>query len=233
MNKVAATTQTRFSPATEDYVKSIYVLQQEHGSATTSLLALHLGLTPASVSGMLLKLQKLDLVRYTPYHGVILTDRGEQTALEVLRHHRLLETFLVKTLKYSWDEVHAEAEVLEHAISERLEARIAEHLGHPVTDPHGDPIPLPDLTLPACAYEALDKLPLGASARIVRITDQDPARLRYLHELGLRPDANVILQARAPFDGPVTVMVADTVHPIDSRLASAILVRIETDEIEA
>ncbi|HEY3229404.1 MAG TPA: metal-dependent transcriptional regulator, partial [Roseiflexaceae bacterium] len=128
---------------------------------TTSLLAEDLGFAPPSVTGMLQKLAKLDLVIYTPYQGVILTDRGRRRALEVLRHHRLLELFLVQALGYSWEEVHADAEVLEHVISERLEARIAAHLGHPTADPHGDPIPYPDGTLPLSTSQPLAHLSLG------------------------------------------------------------------------
>src|SRR5947207_2346138 len=129
------------SPAIENYLKAIYKLHQAHGQVTTSLLAEDLGFAPPSVTGMLQKLAKLDLVIYTPYQGVTLTDRGRHRALEVLRHHRLLELFLVQALGYSWEEVHADAEVLEHVISKRLESRIAAHLGHPTADPHGDPIP--------------------------------------------------------------------------------------------
>ena len=219
--------RAKFSPAVEDYVKAIYILYHRHGEASTSSLAEHLGLAPASVTGMLQKLAKLDLVTYTPYHGVVLTELGERTALEVLRHHRLLETFLVETLGFAWDEVHDEAEVLEHAISERLEARIAERLGHPMVDPHGDPIPSADLMLPSDTSETLAQLAVGTPARIVRVLDQDPERLRYLHDLGLRPEASVKVARRAPFDGPLTVAVAGQEHPLDSRMARAILVRAD------
>ena len=167
---------------------------------------------------------------YTPYHGVVLTELGERIALEVLRHHRLIELYLVEALGYSWDEVHAEADVLEHAISERLEARIAERLGHPLADPHGDPIPLPDLSLPAAVGRPLAQLPLGSAGRVVRVTDQDADHLRYLESLGLRPGACVVVQTRAPFDGPLTIKVGDAVHVLDSRLARAIV--LETEAID-
>src|SRR5690242_12811454 len=133
MEKQASASAANRSPAIEDYLKTIYLLHQEHGQATTSQVAEHLGFAPPSVTGMLQKLAKLDLVSYRPYHGVTLTDRGQHIALKVLRHHRLLELFLVKKLGYSWEEVHAEAEVLEHVISERMEACIAAQLGHPTT----------------------------------------------------------------------------------------------------
>src|SRR5215217_7178485 len=156
------------SPAIEDYLKAIYVLHQDHGHVTTSLLAEHLGFAPPSVTAMLQKLAKLALVSYVPYQGVTLTDGGQRMALDVLRHHRLLELFLVRELGYSWEEVHAEAEVLEHVMSETLEARVAAHLGHPTVDPHGDPIPSADGTLPRSACESLAHLSLGTRRRITR-----------------------------------------------------------------
>ena len=230
MYKLAPTRETKLSPAIEDYVKAIYLLHQERAQVTTSLLAKQLGVAPASVSGMIQKLAKLNLVTHMPYRGVVLTDLGQRGALEVLRRHRLLELFLVEALGYSWDEVHAEAEVLEHVISETLEARIAERLGHPIADPHGDPIPFPDLTLPPDAYEPLVQLPVGSQGHIVRVIDQESAHLRYLQKLGLVPGATVTMHARAPFDGPLTIGVGDIVHVIDSRMACSILVRAPEEE---
>ena len=220
----------KLSPAIEDYVKGIYLQHQKHARVTTSLLAKQLGVAPASVSGMIHKLAKLNLVTHIPYRGVVLTNLGQRMALAVLRRHRLLELFLVEALEYSWDEVHAEAEVLEHVISETLEARIAERLGHPIADPHGDPIPFPDLTLPPDAYESLAKLPLGAEGHVVRVIDQEPAHLRYLQKLGLVPGTTVTVHARAPFDGPLTIGVGDAVHAVDSRMACSILVRAREEE---
>ncbi len=138
----------RLSTAIEDYLKAIYLLQQQEGEVTTTLLADRLNVKPASVSGMLKKLGELKLVQHMPYHGVVLMPAGEKIALEVLRHHRLIELYLVEALGYTWDEVHSEAEELEHVISEKLEARIAQWLGNPTHDPHGDPIPGADLTWP-------------------------------------------------------------------------------------
>ncbi len=218
------------SPAIEDYLKAIYVLHQDYGHVTTSLVAEHFGFAPASVTGMLQKLAQLALVTYVPYHGVTLTDRGQRLALDVLRHHRLLELFLVRELGYSWEEVHAEAEVLEHVISETLEARIAAHLGHPTADPHGDPIPSADGTLPVSTCQPLPHLSLGATGRITRVTDQHPDRLRYMADLGLVPGAIITVQARAPFDGPLTLGIGDAIHHLDSRMAQAILVQEVANE---
>jgi DtxR family Mn-dependent transcriptional regulator len=225
-------TPARHSPATEDYAKAIYLLAQEHERVTTSLLAERLGFAAASITGMLQKLAKQGLVTYTPYHGVVLAPEGQRIALEVLRHHRLLETFLVQALDFSWDEVHTEAEVLEHSISERLEARIAERLGNPSADPHGDPIPAPDLTLPAETYQPLGLLPIGAEGEIVRVTDQHAEHLRYLKELHLLPGVTVRVSAKAPFDGPVTIAVGDTLLALDSRLARSIMIRTTTMDEE-
>jgi DtxR family Mn-dependent transcriptional regulator len=220
--------EPKHSSAIEDYLKAIYALQQEHDQVSTSLLAKQLALTLPSVTGMLQKLARLDLVAYTPYRGVVLTEQGLRVALEVLRHHRLLELFLVESLGYSWEEVHEEAEVLEHVLSERLEARIAARLGHPTVDPHGDPIPFPDGTLPTTVGQSLVDVPLGAQAQIVRVTSQAPEHLRYLAALGLVPGTVVTVRARAPFDGPLTIGVGDTNHPLDSRIARALLVERAT-----
>jgi DtxR family Mn-dependent transcriptional regulator len=221
---MTAMVEPKHSAAIEDYLKAIYLLEQEHRQVSTSLLAARLGFALASVTGMLQKLARLGLVAYTPYHGVALTDEGRRGALAVLRHHRLLELFLVESLGYSWEEVHEEAEVLEHVLSERLEARIAAQLGHPTVDPHGDPIPLPDGTLPASVSQSLADVPVGTQTQIVRVTDQTPEHLRYLAALGLVPGAAVIIRARAPFDGPLTVGVGAANHPLDSRIARALLV---------
>jgi DtxR family Mn-dependent transcriptional regulator len=218
----------RISPAIEDYLKAIYTLARSHGQVTTSLLADHLGFKPASVTGMLKTLADLNLVAYTPYRGVELTAAGERVALEVVRHHRLIELYLVEALGYSWDEVHDEAEALEHVISEKLEARIAAHLGHPAFDPHGDPIPTLEGELPRGADVRLSDMAVGASGRIERVTDQHPERLRYLADLGLVPGAALEVVASAPFDGPITIRVSDAIHPLDRRIARQIFIACET-----
>jgi DtxR family transcriptional regulator, Mn-dependent transcriptional regulator len=224
MSYSAGDSTPKLSPTIEDYVKAIYLLHQEFGQATTTHLAEHLGFAPPSVTSMLQRLAKLNLVIYTPYHGAVLTAVGQRLALEVLRHHRLVELFLVEALGYSWEEVHTEAEVLEHVLSEQLEARIDAHLGHPTVDPHGDPIPFLDGTLPELACRPLTHLPLEAPERIVRVTNQNPAHLRYLAELGLVPGVVVTVHAQAPFDGPLSVGVGDAVYPLDIRLARTIFV---------
>lgn len=215
----------RVSKAVEDYLKAIYTLQKEQGQVTTSALAEQLKFKPASVTGMLKSLADMQLVAYTPYQGVELTPAGEKIALEVVRHHRLIELFLVEALGYSWDEVHEEAEMLEHVISEKMEARIAARLGNPTFDPHGDPIPTVEGTLPdESGDRRLGDLQVGGGGLITRVCDQNPERLRYLAGLGLVPGADVEVTASAPFEGPVSVRVAGEVHPIDRRLARSIFI---------
>lgn len=218
-------TYGKITPNMEDYLKAIYLLQQQDQDVTTSLLGEQLGgLKPGSVTGMIKKLADLNLITHTPYQGVHLTPAGERIALEVLRHHRLIELYLVEALGYSWDEVHEEAEALEHYISEKLEARIAAHLGQPAFDPHGDPIPTVDGALPSNTSLPLTDLPVGAEARIVRVRDQSADRLRYLAALGLIPGTTIQITDAAPFDGPVSIRVETTIQPIDKRLACTILV---------
>ena len=216
--------EQRLSTAIEDYLKAIYLLQQQEEQVGTTVLAERLQVKPASVSGMLKKLGDLQLVRHTPYHGVMLTPAGEKIALEVLRHHRLIELYLVEALGYTWDEVHSEAEELEHVISEKLEARIAEWLGHPTRDPHGDPIPSLDGLLPQEHSQPLDALAVGQAGTVAQVLVQDAARLRYLASLGLVPGAEVAVEAREPFEGPLTVRVGAMSHVLDARLAKTIVV---------
>lgn len=175
----------------EDYLKQILLLGEGELVSTTAL-AQQLGVRPASVTGMLQKLAALGLVDYYPYQGVRLTEAGCKIAIELLRHHRLIETFLAEALGYGWHEVHEEAERLEHVISERLEACIAEWLGHPERDPHGDPIPTPALTFPALESGCpLPLVPVGRIAQVVRIRAQDPDTLNLLARLSLRPGTRV------------------------------------------
>jgi DtxR family transcriptional regulator, Mn-dependent transcriptional regulator len=210
--------------AVEDYVKAIYTLESGVGSVTTTALAERLDVRPASVSGMLPKLTALGLVRHEPYRGVRLTERGQRVALEVVRHHRLLELFLVESLGMTWDEVHAEAEVLEHVLSEELEELIAAKLGDPAYDPHGDPIPSRELTIPADESRNLYDLGPGEHGTFVRISDADPAMLRFLSERGIAPGAELEVIERQPFDGPVYVRVADEVQVLGAVLARAMRV---------
>jgi DtxR family Mn-dependent transcriptional regulator len=214
--------------AAQDYAKAIFTLETREGSATTSALATLLDVQPGSVSGMLRKLSSLDLVEHEPYRGVRLTERGRRVALEVIRHHRLLELFLVESLGMSWDEVHAEAEVLEHALSEELEELIAAKLGDPTRDPHGDPIPTRDLTLPQSDSRSLYELQPGEQATFTRVSDADPEMLRFLAERSIVPGAELEVIERQPFDGPIYVRCGDQVHVLGAVLARAM--RVEGEE---
>lgn len=216
--------QQQVTPVVEDYLKAIYTMQQKAGQVKTTSLSEHLGVKPPTVTAMLKTLADLKLVEYAPYRGVELTDAGERIALEVIRHHRLIELYLVEALGYSWDEVHEEAEALEHVISEKLEARIAAHLGNPAFDPHGDPIPAMDGKIPDSSTLCLADAPIGKSVRVVRLSDQNSERLRYVAELGLVPGAKVRVSEKAPFDGPVSVRIGKNAHALDRRLAQTILV---------
>jgi DtxR family Mn-dependent transcriptional regulator len=206
------------SASVEDYAKAIYVLEERHGVASTNGLADRLGVSAPAVSAMIKKLASLGYVTHVRYRGVRLTDEGRRVALEVLRHHRLLETYLVEELGVPWDRVHAEAEVLEHVLSEGLEERIAAKLGQPTNDPHGDPIPAVDGTVTECATVALSELGLGGRGRFVRVSDSNPKLLRELADLGIRPGDKVEVVA----DG---VRFGSAVHRLRPTLARSM--RIE------
>jgi DtxR family Mn-dependent transcriptional regulator len=216
---------TIFSPAVEDYAKAIYqVAEQCDGAVSTNALAERLAVTPASASGMVRKLDELGLVEHVPYKGVRLTDAGARLALEMLRHHRLLELYLAEALGVPWDRVHDEAEVLEHVLSEDLEALIAAKLGNPTRDPHGDPIPSADLVIEEERTESLAALEPGASGVLVRIPDAEPEMLRYLTERGIGLGDAFEVVDKQPFDGPLFVRFGDTVHVLGGALASALRV---------
>src|SRR3954447_13883013 len=208
-----------FGDAIQDYAKAIYKLELEVGRATTNALSERLGVTPASVTGMLKRLADLQLVTYERYHGVNLTASGRRLALEVIRHHRLLERYLVDTLGLSLDLVHAEADRLEHALSEDLEAAIDESLGFPTHDPHGDPIPDAALRVAPSEFKQLAQLAPGEAATVRRVPDGDASVLRYLAELGLVPGERVRLRDAAPFAGPLTVEVGGSSRAIAHELA--------------
>ena len=178
--------------AVEDYAKAIYTLAiRGHGPVGTSALAERLGVSPGTVTAMLKRMADLGLLEYQPYHGVTLTDAGDRVALEVIRHHRLIETFLADSLDVPWDRVHDEAEVLEHYISEDLERRIADKLGNPSQDPHGDPIPTSELAMAADRTAPLHRLAPGEVVTFSRVSDSDPEMLRYLAGRGIRPGARL------------------------------------------
>ena len=209
------------SQTAEDYLKEIYKLEVERGRATTSVLAERLGVSPPSVTSMLKKLAALKLAVHERYRGVTLTAAGRKAAVEVIRHHRLLEQYLAETLGMPIDEVHAEADRLEHALSEELEARIDETLGYPTHDPHGDPIPDAALNVGDERLRPLHALEPGERSTVRRVPD-DTALLRYLLELGLLPGASVRVVQAAPFDGPITVSSEGAEHAISFELAGRI-----------
>jgi DtxR family Mn-dependent transcriptional regulator len=194
---------------TQDYLKAIYELSRSQRGASTNALAERLGLSPASVTGMMQRLaaNTPPLVNYRKHQGVTLTRAGEKAALEVIRHHRLLETYLVETLGYSWDEVHTEAERLEHVISEELEARIADKLGNPVRDPHGEPIPTRELKMPEDHSVTLNKLRPEQQARVSRVSAEDPRFLRHAKTLGLVPGASVKVIGYSEYDQNLSVEI--------------------------
>ena len=206
--------------AIEDYAKAIYALARRgEGPVGTSELAERLGVTPASATAMLKRLDDLGLVRHQPYRGVTLTGAGEKVALEVIRHHRLLESYLSEALGMPWDRVHEEAEVLEHYISEELEGLMAAKLGQPSHDPHGDPIPGPDLAPLADEGDTpLESLEAGQLATFARVSDGDPEMLRYLAERGIRPGVQLKLTGRQPFGGPVVIEVGGREHALGGEL---------------
>jgi DtxR family Mn-dependent transcriptional regulator len=220
--------QSHRSSAVEDYTKAIYALERRGGDGvSTNALAERLGVTAASASGMVKRLGELGLVEHQPYHGVSLTDEGRRVALEVMRHHRLLELYLVESLGVSWDRVHAEAEVLEHVLSEELEELIAAKLGDPTHDPHGDPIPSRDLTIDEGRTDSLQTLETGAKGTFTRVSDSDPDMLRFLAERGIAPGDSFEVVDKQPFDGPLFVRFGDAVHVLGGSLAKAIRVEVQ------
>lgn len=211
--------------AVDDYAKTIYKLETDDPAAqevSTTALAGRLKVSPSSASGMIRRLSELGLVTHTPYHGVRLTEAGRRVALNVLRRHRLLESFLVEALGMGWDQVHDEAEVLEHALSDRLEELIAARLGDPVRDPHGDPIPTRDGQILVPPTRRLDTLAAGECGVLARVSDADPAILRYLTAQGIRLGDSVEVLERAPFGGPLVVRIGSSAHSFGATLAAAL-----------
>lgn len=217
------------SKSNEDYLKAIYLIQEQQNGqpVSTSSLATRLEVANGSATAMMKRFAAEDpkLVDYEPYSGVTLTRAGEKMALEIIRHHRLLESYLCQMLGYSWDEVHEEAERLEHVISEEMEERLAVALGDPITDPHGDPIPDREGNFHQPAYQSLTDIPDGQPAEIRRVVGQEPEVLRYLAELGLVLSTQIEMVSKAPFNGPITVRV------IDSQAATLVLGREVAEKI--
>ena len=213
----------------QNYLKAIYDLTASGGPASTNALAARLGIAPASVTGMVQRLAaaRPPLLRYRKHQGVTLTPQGERAALEVIRHHRLLETYLVNALGYSWDEVHKEAEKLEHVISEDLEARMANALGNPARDPHGDPIPSADLTMPPTEDIPLSELLPRQQAIVRRVRDEDAALLRHLRNLGIMPGTRVKALEQSPFDGNLRLGLKDAEITLGQAVTSQIFVEVQ------
>src|SRR4051794_18006398 len=216
----------RTNEGAENYAKALYELQaREPEGVGTTAVAQRLGVTPASASGMLRRLADEGLVEHVPYQGTRLTPDGERIALEVIRHHRLLELFLAEVLGMPWDRVHAEAEVLEHHISEELEELIAAKLGEPALDPHGDPIPDRDLAVSADDSVSLTDLDPGDHGVFTRVSDSDASMLRYLAERSIQPGASLVMKGREPFGGPLVIEIGDRTHPLGAELAESMRVR--------
>jgi len=213
------------SEAVQDYLKTIYRLQEQSRVVSTSDLAHAMEVTAASVTGMIKKLASLKLVRHSPYRGVVLSRAGQTIALEIIRHHRLLELYLAEALGYSWDKVHEEAERLEHVISEEFEEKIFEVLGRPTRDPHGDPIPAKDGTVTTADHEPLSDLEPGVKGIIRQVSDNDAEMLRFLGARGLVPDTAVTVVAKDPFNGPITVQTDSASHVLGTDLARHIRVK--------
>ena len=216
------------SASIQDYAKAVYALEVRAGGAvSTHELAERLGVTPGSVSAMVRKLSEVGLLEHEPYRGVKLTEQGRRVALEVLRHHRLLELFLSEELGMPWDRVHDEAEVLEHVLSEDLERLIAARLGDPTVDPHGDPIPSAAFEIDEGDTHSLDELQPGMAGRFVRVSDSDPEMLRYLADQGIGLGDRLEVTGRQPFGGPVFVRFGERELPVGGALAKAIRIELE------
>jgi DtxR family Mn-dependent transcriptional regulator len=214
--------------AIEDYLKTIYMLEQEKSPVSTSRIAEARNVKPGSATSMIQRLHKLKLANYEKHYGVTLTPAGQDIALEVIRHHRLVELYLIEALGFSWDEVHQEADLLEHVISEKLEERIAAALDYPAFDPHGDPIPSRDGLVTEVDARPLTSVRPGQRAIISRIPDDaNSDLLRYLADLGLVPGVGLSVIDIAPFDGPLTVKVQGDNKIIGHKVASGILVTLE------
>lgn len=219
--------QPRYSPSVEDYLKAIFALTRRGEAASTSALAESLQVAPSSVTGMIKRLAESGLLEHLPYRGVRLTDMGHRESLRVLRRHRILETYLTERLGFTWDDVHDEAERLEHAASDGLIEAMARALDDPSHDPHGAPIPTATGELEATDFSTLADAATGARLLIRAVQDEDAARLRYLEARGMVPGVGITVEERQPFEGPLTVRVddgADAVHVVGVELARRIFV---------
>lgn len=212
------------SQAVEDYLKVIYRIELEGNKATTTKVADALDVSSASATNMVKRLSKMGLVDYESYKGVSLTESGKKIALEIIRHHRLLELYLLEVMGYSWDEVHEEAEKLEHHISEQFEEKIAQLLDDPTHDPHGDPIPTKDGLMPEMDADPLVNADADQEYIVNRVKDQNPELLRYLEKIGLLPGIKIKIKEKGPFKGPVTILIEGSEKVIGNDVAQNILV---------
>lgn len=212
------------SQAVEDYLKAIYTLESEGDKATTTKIAEALDVSSASATNMVKRLSKMGLVDYQSYKGASLTKSGKKIALEIIRHHRLLELYLLEVMGYSWDEVHDEAEKLEHHISEQFEDKIAKLLDDPTHDPHGDPIPTKDGLMPEMDAQPLIEADTDQDYIVSRVKDQDPELLRYLEKIGLLPGIKIRIKEKAPFKGPITLDIENNEQVIGNDVAQNIFI---------
>lgn len=220
-------------PRISDCLKVIYDMQERGQKVTTSAVRERLGVSDATVTMLFKEFAEAGWVEHTPYHGVRLTPFGEQKAMEVIRHHRLLELYLARQLGYSWDKVHEEADKLEHVISEEFEEKLDALLGFPTVDPHGDPIPSKDGVVVMRKGIELTQLPQGQMAIILRVNDQDSEKLRYLGELGLYPETSITVMKRAPFDGPLTIRVGQGELQVEQVIGADLAGHIVVTPVEA
>jgi DtxR family Mn-dependent transcriptional regulator len=223
------------APRISDCLKLIYAMQERGKKVSTSAVSEQLGVSDATATMIFKDFAAAGWVEHVPYHGVRLTPLGEQKAMEVIRHHRLLELYLARELGYTWDKVHAEADRLEHVISEEFEDRLDALLGYPTVDPHGDPIPSKDGVVVDRNGHRLSQLKEGQAGQILRVSDQDPEKLCYLGQLGLYPEVPVQLLKRAPFGGPLHIRVGDAAHHkehmLGVELADHIIVTVSQDPV--
>lgn len=208
----------------EDYLKAVYRIRESGSNVTTQLLAEELGVTGPSVTNMVKRLHELKLLNHTRYQGVELTEPGEKIALEIIRHHRLLELYLAETLGFGWDEVHEEAEKLEHHVSADLEARMDSALGFPTRDPHGDPIPTVEGIVDSEDSIILLEAEPGTTVTVVRVSDRDPEQLRYLAEMGMMPGASISILERLPFDEVLRISIDGEEHFVGNHLGVSVSV---------
>ena len=212
--------------AMEDYLKAVYLLQEGQEKVSTSAIAQQMNVSAASVTGMIRKLGSMGLLNYTSYQGVELTEGGGKIAQEIIRHHRLLELYLVEIMGFTWDKVHDEADKLEHVISEEFEDKMSEVLGHPTTDPHGHAIPAKDGALQEVSYATLAEVDPGSSATVQHVNDNNPDMLRYLDQLGLVPGVLVQVVTKEPFNGPLRLKIDQTEHYVGREVAYNVFVEV-------